>query len=225
MRAHIDLTTFIVIAIVVAAMAALVSFVGPKLTEASNVIADVQYADQRAQLKIQNEQALAAAHANELNARLEISKTQALAQADVQRTDAQTRLLAAQGEVERIKTQGARELAQIEADAKNAARFWQGVVTLGVGMLMVGGLWVGNLIVGNVMTHKNEAQRIEAQRMLLASAIEQMPAHGGKVTLENGRAFEIYSPPTLPTATQLPALAPPVPVPITTATPSEDNHA
>ncbi len=70
----------VVVVLIVAVIAAIIGFVSPKLTEASNAIVDITAAPQRAQARIENESALNTAHIAALNASLEISKTNLLSE-------------------------------------------------------------------------------------------------------------------------------------------------
>jgi hypothetical protein len=221
-----DGTTLLVLIIIVALVASAAAFVGPKLTEASNAIADVQYAPMRAQAKVQNEIALAKAQADGISARAEISRTQALAAADVARMNAQTTL-------EQAKAKGASDLARIAADEHITAQIWQTIFGLGFALVLLCGIGLGGYLrvrnAQNERFEKTEQLRIEAQRLLLASAIDRMGTMGGQVTLENGRQFTIFKP-------ELPALPVPAsqaiaagtaesPVPVSLQQPAERANA
>lgn len=186
----------VVVVLIIAVVAGIVGFVSPKLTEASNAIVDITAAPQRAQARIENENALNAARIAEMNARIEISKTNAAANAYALQKQADAQIIKLQSDSVRVA-----EDAQTMRNLINGVIVLFGALGLGCGAAYT---------LPKVLAHRRDTKEIEARKVLMLEAIKQTQSGAiVSVALDNKHSFKIERPAALPATLNAPQLSAP----------------
>lgn len=190
----------VVVVLIIAAVAGIVGFVSPKLTEASNAIVDITAAPQRAQARIENENAMNAARIAQMNSAIEISRTQAQANAYALQKQADTDLIKAQSAAKVNETNAQRDMIKATEDATTTRNVSNGVFALfGALGLCAGAAYA----LPRVLSHRRETKEIEARKVLMLAAINQTQSGAVvSVALDNRHSFKIERPAALPASVQ-----------------------